>query len=153
MSWPPLQCPSLTLCHHCPDRSVDRIPLNYSMHSLPCLATRCQSSSYLVAETPLSLNIFPPLLAHFSLLTPRAEPLALFTYCMFPLPRKPAEPLLCKHSQTHTHTKQEDYTCFVWVGWELSGKTDLNFVPLKSGQTGRVNTGSLVSSPNEDRWF
>ncbi len=35
------------------------------------------------------------------------ELLGVFTYCMFPLPRKPAEPLLCKHSQTHTHT----HTC------------------------------------------
>lgn len=61
-----------------------------------------------------------------------------------------------KHTHTHTLTyirtltKQEDYTCLVWVGWELPGKTHLIFVPSKPGRTW-VNTLS-VRSHNGNRW-
>lgn len=80
----------------------------------------------------------PSVCSLYLFLTQEEEPLAVFTYCMFPLPRKPAEPLLCKHSQTHTHTltKQESYTCVAWVSRELSGKAATTFAPLI-----RTNTG------------
>ncbi len=51
-----------------------------------------------------------PLFSLFTFLTLEVGPLAVFTYCMFPLPRKPAEPLLCKHSQAHTHTHTHTHT-------------------------------------------
>ena len=79
----------------------------------------------------------PSVCSLYLFLTQEEEPLAVFTYCMFPLPRKPAEPLLCKHSQTHTHTHSPNRKAIpVWR--ESAGNCQVRqplLLLLWSGQT------------------
>lgn len=103
------------------------------INSLPCSGTRCQRSTYLPADTPLppslalSLSIFLPLLA---LLFNSGGGATGCIYILYVSTTKETSwaSLVQPHTHTCTLTQQEDYTCLVWVGWELSGKAHCIFV-------------------------